>query len=58
MMPRGSALVVLLVGVLLALVSVFADALGIGGEPGFGYKQAAGLVVGLVLVAVSLWRWR
>jgi len=58
MMPRGSALVMLLVGVLLALVSVFADALGIGGEPGFGYKQAAGLVVGLVLVAVSLWRWR
>jgi len=58
MMPRGSALVMLLVGVLLALVSGFADALGIGGEPGFGYKQAAGLVVGLVLVAVSLWRWR
>jgi hypothetical protein len=58
MMPRGSALVMLLVGVLLALVSVFADALGIGGEPGFGYKQSAGLVAGLVLVGVSLWRWR
>ncbi len=56
MMPRGSALVMVVVGVLLALVSVFADALGVGGEPGFGYKQAAGLVVGVVLAVIGFRR--
>jgi hypothetical protein len=56
MTQRGSALVILVVGVLLALVSLFADALGIGGEPGFGYKQAAGLAVGVMLMALGLWR--
>jgi membrane associated rhomboid family serine protease len=58
MMPRGSALVMLVVGVLLALVSIFADALGVGGEPGFGYKQAAGLVVGVVLAVIGFRRRR
>ena len=58
MTQRRSALVILVVGVLLALVSLFADALGVGGEPGFGWKQAAGLVVGLMLVAISFGRWR
>ena len=58
MAQRGSALVILVVGVLLALVSLFADVLGVGGEPGFGRKQTAGLVVGVVLVAIGLWRRR
>ena len=58
MTQRRTALVILVVGVLLALASLFADAIGIGGEPGFGWKQTAGLVVGLVLVWVSLWRGR
>jgi hypothetical protein len=58
MTQRKSALVILVVGVLLALVSLLADALGIGGEPGFGYKQGAGLLVGVVLVAIGLWRIR
>ena len=58
MTQRGPALVILVVGVLLALVSLFADVLGVGGEPGFGWKQAAGLVAGLVLIAIGLWRWR
>ena len=58
MAQRGSALVILAVGVLLALVSLFADVLGVGGEPGFGWKQTAGLVVGVALVAIGLWRWR
>ena len=57
MTQRGSALVILVIGVLLALVSLFADALGIGGEPGLGWKQSAGLAIGVVLVAISLWRW-
>jgi uncharacterized membrane protein len=58
-MPRrGWALVVFVFGVLLALVSLFADPLGIGGEPGFGWKQTLGLVVGIALVAFGWWRSR
>jgi hypothetical protein len=55
MAKRGSALVILVVGVLLALVSLFADALGVGGQPGFGWKQTVGLAVGVALVALGLW---
>jgi hypothetical protein len=44
--------------VLLALVSIFADALGVGGEPGFGYKQGAGLVVGVALAVIGFRRRR
>ncbi len=58
MVQRGAAWLVLAAGALLALVSVFADTLGVGGEPGFGWKQTTGLLVGLALVAVGLWRRR
>lgn len=55
---RGSTLVIVVVGVLLVLVSLGADALGVGADPGFGYKQGAGLVIGVALVAFGLWRKR
>jgi hypothetical protein len=43
-------------GTLLILVSLFADALGLGREPRFGWKQGVVLVVGLALVVGgSLW---
>ena len=58
MTQRQSALLILVVGVLLALVSIFADALGVGGQPGFGWKQTGGLVVGVALVGLGLWRRR
>ena len=49
----------IVLGVVVALVSLFADALGLGGVPRFGWKQTIGLVVGLVLVAYGLWRrWK
>ena len=55
---RGSAVLIVAIGVLLALLSIFADALGIGGQPGFGWKQTLGLVIGVVLAAYGLWRRR
>jgi hypothetical protein len=58
MAQRGSALVILVVGVVLALLSLFADALGIGGKPGFGYKQLIGLVIGVALAAYGVWKRR
>ena len=48
---------VLGLGVLVALVSVLADAVGIGGQPGFGYKQGAGVLVGIALIFAGLW-WK
>jgi hypothetical protein len=44
-------------GALLALVSVLADVVGIGGEPGFGYKQGAGFLVGIALIVAGGW-WK
>ena len=45
--------VALAVGTVLGLVSLTADLLGIGGYPGFGWKQVTGTVVAAVLVAVA-----
>ncbi len=45
---------ILIVGVVVGLISLFADPLGLGGEPGFGWKQTLGLVVGVALVVVGL----
>lgn len=39
-------------GVLLTLVSLFADQIGVGQSPGFGSGQGAGVVLGLVLILV------
>jgi hypothetical protein len=43
-------------GVLVVLVSALADVIGIG-QPGFGYKQGAGVFVGIALIIAGLW-WR
>jgi hypothetical protein len=48
---------VLGLGVLVALISVLADAVGLGGEAGFGYKQGAGFLVGIALIVASVW-WK
>jgi hypothetical protein len=48
--------VLLVSGTLLGIVSLTADLLGIGAFPGFGWKQVAGTVVALVLVAPTAWR--
>ncbi|MGV8040280.1 MAG: hypothetical protein AB2L07_09440 [Thermoanaerobaculaceae bacterium] len=48
----------LVVGVLLVLVSAAADTIGVGGAPGFGWKQITGVIVGVVLAAVGMTRLR
>jgi hypothetical protein len=55
---RGWTWLVLVVGVLLALISIFADQIGLGATPGFGWKQTLGLVIGVVLVGLAVWRMR
>jgi hypothetical protein len=57
--PLGRRIwLVLVVGIVLALVSVFADQIGLGRTPNFGWKQTVGLIIGLVLVVVAWWRMR
>jgi fumarate reductase subunit D len=41
------------VGLLLALGSLFADKLGVGRSPGFGRVQITALLVGVVLIALG-----
>jgi hypothetical protein len=48
---------VIALGVVVVLVSLFADALGLGQEARFGWKQTAGVMVGLIIVVAGLgWR--
>ncbi|MGH7333713.1 MAG: hypothetical protein ACREKS_13415 [Candidatus Rokuibacteriota bacterium] len=57
-MTRSTWLILL--GILIVLVSLFADALGIGTSPKdyFGWKQVFGLVVGVVIAGYGFWRRR
>ena len=43
----------LVLGTVLGILSLTADVIGIGGFPGFGWKQALGTAVALVLVAAA-----
>ena len=46
--------IVLAVGILIVLLSLFADSIGIGGDPDFGPGQIIGLIVGPVISFVGL----
>ncbi len=47
-------LVLVAAGAVLVVVSALAEPLGLGGDDGVGFKQAAGMVVGGVVVAAGL----
>lgn len=58
MVPASQRWVVLgVLGVLSILAAVLADVVGIGWNPGFGWKQTAALVVGLALLG-GAWHQR
>jgi hypothetical protein len=48
------AVIFLVAGVLLFLVSLSADAIGVGEGTGIGWKQIVGAVVGVVIAAVGM----
>jgi hypothetical protein len=52
------ALIVMAVGVVLALISGFAYRLGLGQNPGFGWKKVVGVVIGALIVATGLYLTR
>jgi hypothetical protein len=49
------AAVILIVGIVVLIESLFADPIGIGFNPSFGYNQAIGTTVGAILTAGGLW---
>jgi hypothetical protein len=55
MSKRTLAVVLIVLGVVLALVSLAADVLGIGNGTGFGWKQILGTIVGVLLVVAGAW---
>ncbi len=46
------------VGIVVFLISIFADPLGIGGYPGFGTKQVIGTIIGVVLAIIGVILYR
>lgn len=54
MSNRTRGLVLLAAGVVLILIALGADALGLGGHPGIGWKQLLGMVVGAGVAAAGL----
>ena len=42
------------VGAVILILAIVADPIGIGGSPGFGWKQILGALVGAVLTVVGL----
>ena len=50
----GRPAVILVVGVLIFLVSLLADAFGIGEGTGIGWKQITGSFVGLAVAAIGI----
>ena len=52
MNKKTIGIILLIVGAILLIVSLAADSIGIG-LPGFGLKQIAGTVVGVIIAAVG-----
>ncbi len=52
------ARVVIVVGVLLVVISLFADPLGLGRSPGVGWRQTLGAVVGVLVVVAGAYLLR
>ena len=52
------AIILAATGVLLVVVSLLADVIGLGSNPGFGPYQKSGVVAGLLFLAFAVRRWR
>ena len=55
MNDKTSSVVVLVIGVGILFVSLFADIIRLGNDPGFGYQQTIGTIAGVVVIAIGLY---
>ena len=51
---NAASIWVLIIGVGLFAVSLLADAIGLGGDPGFGVQQITVALAGIVILAIGL----
>jgi len=51
---KTAGIVLLVVGIVVLLLSLLADAIGIGGNPIFGRNQIAGTIAGAIVTVVGL----
>jgi hypothetical protein len=51
---KNLTLVILVFGIFLVIASMLADAIGLGGSPGFGFRQILGTATGLLLIVVGI----
>jgi hypothetical protein len=56
--PMMRPWIVIVLGVLLVLISLFADQLGLGRHPGFGWKQWLVLIGGAAVIMVGVYLHR
>lgn len=47
---KASGIFLLVLGAALLIVSLLADVIGIGANPGFGYRQIIGVVLGVIAI--------
>ena len=57
MSKQTLGLIAAFLGILVMLVSALADPLGLGQDPGLGWRQGLGLIVGVAAIWIGL-RWR
>ncbi len=56
MTNKTIGIIVIILGVLLAAVSLLADVLGLGGDPNaIGWKQLLGAGLGVLVVIIGVW---
>jgi len=51
---KAVGIISLVVGVVILALSLAADIIGLGGAPGFGYKQILGTLVGAIVTIAGL----
>lgn len=55
MSKKTISLVLLIIGAVLLVLSLFADLIGIGSYPGMHSSQIAGIIMGVILLALGLY---
>ena len=51
---KAVSMALLVVGAILLIGSLAADPIGVGGSPGFGYRQIIGAIVGVIGIIAGL----